>query len=98
MAETAKELVFALFDQGRRPSDPEVKALGLKPKTTYNYYQQWKKAYPGGEDNTLEETGGTTPRKPNSTTTGKAGTPTTPITVGKTNIMPLFYAKGYVGT
>jgi len=34
MAETAKELVFALFDQGRRPSDPEVKALGIKSKTT----------------------------------------------------------------
>lgn len=42
-AETAKELAFALFDQGKRPSDPEVKALGIKPKSTYTYYQRWKK-------------------------------------------------------
>ena len=38
MAETAKELCFALFDQGKRPGDPEVKALGLKRKSTYNYF------------------------------------------------------------
>jgi len=38
MAETAKELAFALFDQGKRPSDPEVEALGLKRKSTYNYF------------------------------------------------------------
>ncbi|KKN59498.1 hypothetical protein LCGC14_0541120 [marine sediment metagenome] len=43
MAETRKELALALFDQGKRPSDPEVKALGLKPKTCYNYFQDWKK-------------------------------------------------------
>lgn len=42
-AETAKELAFALFDQGKRPSDPEVKALGIKPRSTYTYYQRWKK-------------------------------------------------------
>ena len=78
MAETAKELVFALFDQGRRPSDPEVKALGIKSKTTYDYYQRWKKLNPQEE--------GTTTVEPSGTTTGKAGTPTTPIIVGKITI------------
>ncbi len=43
MAETRRELAFALFDQEKRPSAPEVKALGLKPKTRYNYFQEWKK-------------------------------------------------------
>ena len=39
-----KDKAFALFDQGKRPSDQEVKDLGLKPKTTYNYFQEWKKS------------------------------------------------------
>jgi hypothetical protein len=39
-----KEQAFVLFDQGKRPGDQEVKKLGLKPKTTYNYYQVWKKS------------------------------------------------------
>jgi hypothetical protein len=39
-----KERVFQLFDQGRRPSDPEVRELGIKPNSAYRYYQQWKKA------------------------------------------------------
>ncbi len=34
----ARDVVFELFDQGKRPSDPEVKALGLKRKSTYNYF------------------------------------------------------------
>jgi len=37
-----KSKAFELFDQGLRPSSPEVKALGLKPKSVYNYYQLWK--------------------------------------------------------
>ena len=41
---SAKERAFRLFDQDKRPSDPEVRALGVKPTTTYRYYQQWKKA------------------------------------------------------
>lgn len=44
-----KEKAFALFDQGKRPSDPEVKSLGLKPKTRYNYYQLWKKLQAGDQ-------------------------------------------------
>lgn len=39
----AKDIALELFDQGKRPSDPEVKALGLKSKTRYNYFQQWQK-------------------------------------------------------
>ncbi len=38
-----KERVLRLFDQGKRPSDPEVRALGIKPNTAYRYYQQWKR-------------------------------------------------------
>jgi len=38
MAETAKELAFALFNEGKRPKDPEVKALGLKRRSTYSYF------------------------------------------------------------
>ena len=39
-----KERAFRLFDQGRRPSDPEVRALGIKPNSAYRYYQIWKTA------------------------------------------------------
>lgn len=42
-----KSKAFQLFGEGKRPSDPEVKAIGLKPKTTYNYYQEWKKSGEG---------------------------------------------------
>jgi hypothetical protein len=41
--DSMKERVFQLFDEGKRPSDPEVKALGIKPNTAYRYYQDWKK-------------------------------------------------------
>ncbi len=46
MAETAKELAFALFDQGKRPSDPELKELGIKSRSLYTYFQLWKKKTP----------------------------------------------------
>jgi hypothetical protein len=39
-----KERAFQLFDVGKRPADPDVKALGIKPNTAYRYYQDWKKA------------------------------------------------------
>jgi hypothetical protein len=39
-----KERAFRLFDGGKRPANPEVKALGIKPNTAYRYYQEWKKA------------------------------------------------------
>lgn len=50
-----KDQAFALFDQGKRPGDQEVKNLGLKPKTTYNYYQGWKKS--GGTTGAEEKEG-----------------------------------------
>jgi hypothetical protein len=42
--DSIKEKAFRLFDGGKRPGDPEVKALGIKPNTAYRYYQDWKKA------------------------------------------------------
>ena len=42
--DSMKEKAFQLFDAGKRPSDPEVKALGIRPATAYRYYQAWKKA------------------------------------------------------
>jgi len=42
-----KEESFRSFDEGKRPSDPDVKALGGKPNTFYRYYQEWKKAQTG---------------------------------------------------
>jgi len=42
--DSMKDRAYRLFDEGRRPSDPEVKALGLKPTTVYRYFQSWKKA------------------------------------------------------
>lgn len=39
-----KDKAFELFNRDKRPSDEEIKKLGLKPKTTYNYYQQWEKS------------------------------------------------------
>jgi hypothetical protein len=42
--DSMKERGFRLFDEGKRPADPEVKALGIKPNSAYRYYQEWKKA------------------------------------------------------
>lgn len=39
-----KGRAFQLFDAGKRPSDPEVRALGIRPATAYRYHQAWKKA------------------------------------------------------
>ena len=38
-----KERAFQLFGEDKRPGDPEVKSLGIKPNTAYRYYQEWKK-------------------------------------------------------
>ena len=40
---TKKARAFQLFDEGKRPGDPKVKSLGIKPETAYRYYQGWKK-------------------------------------------------------
>lgn len=41
--DSMKQRVCRLFDKGKRPGDPEVKALGIKPNSAYRYYQEWKK-------------------------------------------------------
>jgi len=38
-----KDKAFALFDEGKTSSSPDVKALGLKGTTKYNYYLEWQK-------------------------------------------------------
>lgn len=38
-----KDKAFELFDEGKNPSSPEVKALKLKGSTKYNYYSEWLK-------------------------------------------------------
>lgn len=43
--DTRKARAFQLFSQGKRPSDPEVKGLGIKPGSAYRYYQAWKKTH-----------------------------------------------------
>ena len=42
-SKSKKAKAFALFSQGKRPGDPEVKSLGIKPESAYRYYQDWKK-------------------------------------------------------
>lgn len=56
-----KKQAFRLFSEGKRPSDPEVKALGLANKTLYNYFQFFKKDVgqklpKGGEDSRAKTT------------------------------------------
>lgn len=41
--DTGKAKAFRLFDEGKRPSDHEVKALKIKSQILYRYYQEWKK-------------------------------------------------------
>ncbi len=50
--DSKKARAFQLFSQGRRPSDPEVQALGLKTETTYRYHQEWKRAYSNRHNST----------------------------------------------
>lgn len=37
-----RDTAFALFCQGKTPSSPEIKALGLAPDTRYNYLTSWR--------------------------------------------------------
>ena len=39
-----KDEAFKLFAQGKRPSSPELKALGLAQKSLCNYFELWKKS------------------------------------------------------
>lgn len=90
---TAKELAFALFDEGKRPRDPEVKNLGIKSKTRYNYYQEWQKAgevvgEPEAPVEGVEGSEGTTSAKsaPSAATPSKVAGRA--IEVGKITITP----------
>jgi len=50
--DSKKGKALELFSEGKRPSDPEVKSLGIKPESAYRYYQQWKKADNGSNNYT----------------------------------------------
>jgi hypothetical protein len=54
VAISKKDEAFRLFDEGKRPGDPEVKSLGLSAKTRYNYYQEYKKTR-GGDGSGVTE-------------------------------------------
>lgn len=43
MATKTKDKAFALFTLDKKPSDPEVKALGIKSSTRHNYFSEWKR-------------------------------------------------------
>ncbi len=47
-----KTKAFELFNEGKRPSDSEVKALGIKPTSAYRYYQEWKRLIAVGNNRT----------------------------------------------
>ncbi|MFC1871415.1 hypothetical protein ACFLYF_03335, partial [Chloroflexota bacterium] len=42
-SKSKKARAFELYSEGKRPSSPEVKSLGIKPESAYRYYQDWKK-------------------------------------------------------
>ena len=48
-----REKAFALYDQGFIPVSPEVKALGLKGSTRYNYFYDWQKQ--GGKTQAISQ-------------------------------------------
>lgn len=88
LQKTAKELALELFEQGKRPADPEVKGLGLKPKTTYNYFQAWKRQNPTPPEDSKGSKGSTSQGQK---VLGKA------IEVGKITITPENWAMTQYG-
>lgn len=44
--ESNKQKAFKLFDQGKSPTSPEVKALPLTHPTRWQYYKEWKRQSP----------------------------------------------------
>jgi len=38
----SKKLLLRLFEEGKVPTDPEVKELGYKATTVHGYYSRWK--------------------------------------------------------
>lgn len=61
MTKGKKEQAFILFNQGKRPIDPEVKELGVKNETLYKYFRLWESLNPSmtetGESNSPTRTG-----------------------------------------
>jgi hypothetical protein len=45
-----REQAFKLFDEGKKPSDPDIMALGLSPKTARKYLTMWRKQAGKGEE------------------------------------------------
>jgi len=43
VVDSGKAMAFALFNQGKRPSSPEARALDLTKESLYRYFQEWKK-------------------------------------------------------
>ena len=44
---TKKDEAFRLFDEGKVPSSPELKALLPKGRSRYNYYYEWQRSEGG---------------------------------------------------
>jgi len=83
--ENKRDLAYKLFDEGKRPGDLEVKALGLKTRSTYTYFTSWKKRNGG-----TTEPGGGTNKGAQSSTTGR-------IEVGKITIATENWALNQYG-
>ena len=75
-----KQLVFALFAEGKRPQDQELKDLGIKSHTLYNCHQQFKKKGSTSEDYPRDYSQRTTPGTTTGTTTGVVTAPPTSTT------------------
>lgn len=50
-----KEQAFKLFAQGKKPGDPEIRALGLSPKTANKYQTLFRKQQDSKEEPTCRE-------------------------------------------
>ena len=84
---SAKAIAFEFFSQGKRPADLELKALGVKERSLFNYFQEFKKLNPSlgssgdNGDGESKDTEGDT-SKDNKVSGGK------PVEVGKITIAP----------
>ncbi|MBW2559610.1 MAG: hypothetical protein JRE40_02020 [Deltaproteobacteria bacterium] len=61
MAQSNKQKAFKLFDQGKSPTDPEVKALKLTHPTRWQYFKEWKKRQ-SSEDSKVNSSEGSSQR------------------------------------
>jgi hypothetical protein len=42
MSSKKEQQAIELFNQGKQPGDPELVALGLKPRTVQDYFSKWR--------------------------------------------------------